>query len=74
MTVSLKEVEINEQQAADLNINQGDYACLTVKDTGAGIPEDIKEKIFEPFFTTKQKGICCKVHNYLMNLCGISFG
>jgi len=34
----------------------GDYALLTVTDTGAGIPEDIKNKIFDPFFTTKEEG------------------
>jgi GAF domain-containing protein/CheY-like chemotaxis protein/anti-sigma regulatory factor (Ser/Thr protein kinase) len=28
-------------------------ARLSVKDTGVGMPEDVKEKIFAPFFTTK---------------------
>lgn len=32
------------------------YVCLSVKDTGAGIPNDIRERIFEPFFTTKEVG------------------
>jgi signal transduction histidine kinase len=31
-------------------------AEITVKDNGAGIPEDIKNKIFQPFFTTKPTG------------------
>ena len=29
---------------------------LTVKDTGVGIPDDVKNKLFTPMFTTKSKG------------------
>ncbi|MGI5892129.1 MAG: two-component system sensor histidine kinase NtrB [Bacillota bacterium] len=32
------------------------YICLSVKDHGSGIPEDIIESIFEPFFTRKAAG------------------
>jgi len=32
------------------------YVCLTVSDTGCGIPPEIKERIFEPYFTTKSTG------------------
>lgn len=31
-------------------------ATIEISDTGAGIPEDLREKIFEPFFTTKKEG------------------
>jgi signal transduction histidine kinase len=29
---------------------------ITVSDTGAGVPAELREKVFYPFFTTKQKG------------------
>ena len=31
--------------------------CLTVRDTGCGIPEENLEKIFHPLFSTKIKGL-----------------
>lgn len=30
--------------------------CLSVSDTGRGIPPEIRDRIFEPFFTTKTRG------------------
>ncbi|MEK6531566.1 MAG: ATP-binding protein [Deltaproteobacteria bacterium] len=35
-------------------VNNRTFACLSVSDTGPGIPREIAEKIFEPFFTTKK--------------------
>lgn len=34
----------------------GDLVCLTISDSGTGIPPDVLEQIFEPFFTTKPDG------------------
>ncbi len=34
----------------------GEYACISVSDTGTGIDEETKDKIFDPFFTTKELG------------------
>ena len=34
----------------------GDYATLFIRDSGHGIPPEIRAHIFEPFFTTKEAG------------------
>ena len=36
--------------------HEGDQAKISISDTGAGIPEDIRHKIFDLFFTTKEPG------------------
>ncbi len=33
-----------------------DTVCLTVENSGAPIPDEVRERMFEPFFTTREKG------------------
>lgn len=34
----------------------GDWAEITIADTGTGIPDGLRPRIFDPFFTTKEVG------------------
>ena len=36
--------------------SNGKWVEIRIKDTGSGIPQDIRQKIFDPFFTTKEVG------------------
>ena len=38
------------------DIQPGQYAVLSVKDTGVGIDDGVQKNIFEPFYTTKELG------------------
>ncbi len=57
LTVTLKNVVLDDTFAAmNLDAHAGSYVMVEVKDTGMGIPPEIRERIFEPFFTTKEIG------------------
>lgn len=44
-------------ETANVRLDEGtEWVRLTVRDTGAGIPDEIREHLFEPFFTTKAAG------------------
>ncbi|HME54600.1 MAG TPA: PAS domain S-box protein [Candidatus Lokiarchaeia archaeon] len=50
MILDKKDLKNNEQS------KPGQYARISVTDTGTGISPEIQEHLFEPFFTTKETG------------------
>jgi two-component system cell cycle sensor histidine kinase/response regulator CckA len=52
-TIDMGVITLGEPLAPTFGILPGEYAGLSVSDTGHGIPADIQRHLFEPFFTTK---------------------
>jgi CheY-like chemotaxis protein/two-component sensor histidine kinase len=62
LTVALKAVDVSfadltENESMTAGLAPGPYVCLTVTDTGHGIPRHLIGRIFDPYFTTKEKDV-----------------
>lgn len=54
MTLAAANADLDEEAVASQpGAQPGPYVCLSVTDTGHGIPAEYLERIFEPFFSTK---------------------
>jgi PAS domain S-box-containing protein len=57
LEVSTRRVSgISADEASGELARGGHYVVVTLRDSGPGIPAEIRERIFEPFFTTKPVG------------------
>jgi two-component system cell cycle sensor histidine kinase/response regulator CckA len=54
LTLRTRNVDLEWHTAAlFLAARPGKYVCISVEDTGMGIPTELMDRLFEPFFTTK---------------------
>ena len=53
--ISLMPVNVS-QSVSNGGVKPGNYICLSISDTGAGMSKEVKKHVFEPFYTTKGHG------------------
>ena len=56
LTVSANALQPNARFAFGVIPRPEGFVQITVRDTGCGMPPEVKERIFEPLFTTRQSG------------------
>ncbi|WP_253190326.1 ATP-binding protein [Sphingomonas sp. LM7] len=57
LVVSTANVKLDRDYAVTHpDVMPGDYVRITVQDSGAGMPAEVRDRAFEPFFTTKAMG------------------
>ena len=75
LEINLKNVYFSDADVREFPLlKSGDYICLSVHDTGCGIPSSNMEHIFEPYFTTKEPsegtGLGLAVVHGIVRKCG----
>lgn len=58
LTIKIENMTLDPSMAQRLHADAraGAYVCMSVADSGTGIPPEVMEKLFEPFMTTKEVG------------------
>lgn len=55
--MAAENVQVDEHLArTNPGAQLGAHVCISVTDSGTGMPPEVMEKIFDPFFTTKEQG------------------
>lgn len=57
ITIELSLENVDEHSAMINMVKKGEFICIRVSDSGAGMNRDILDRIFDPFFTTKEPGL-----------------
>jgi two-component system cell cycle sensor histidine kinase/response regulator CckA len=56
LTISANSLQRNARFAFGVIPHPESFVQITVRDTGCGMPPEVKDRIFEPLFTTRQSG------------------
>ncbi len=56
LDVAVQAVTLDAEAASRVHVEPGSYVCITLRDSGRGIPADVLARVFDPFFTTKPHG------------------
>ena len=56
ITVSTANMVSTEEEPLANGLPPGEYACLSIVDTGPGVDDSVIARIFDPFFSTKEVG------------------
>ncbi|MDA0323877.1 MAG: response regulator [Verrucomicrobia bacterium] len=54
LSVTSSNVYLDRKAGEYATIARGEYALVTVSDSGCGMPDDVRERVFDPFFSTKK--------------------
>jgi signal transduction histidine kinase len=56
LTIETRFLPAGDPAAAGTDLATQPCICIRVRDTGPGIPKEVRSRLFEPFYTTKSQG------------------
>jgi len=56
LTIEARNVVLSADHLSNGEARAGEYVAITVRDTGCGMTEAVRQRAFEPFYTTKDVG------------------